>query len=343
MTTNQISHLSTDQISTLESADLRALGNASIASLTTDQLVAITTDQFQTLTANQVAHFTTAQMHALTTDQVVAFTTDQIVALTTAEIGAMTMTQINAFEGGDVGVMSSPQLDALFGATPIVLDLDGTGIHTLSASNGVNFDLAGTGTTSKVGWVTGNSGLLAMDRNHDGTINDGTELFGLGTKNADGTRAGNGYAAMALEDSNHDHKLTAADAHFKDLKVWVDVNHDGKSDAGELHGLADFGIVSLDLQHVTGTQTDNGNLLGMVSSYTTADGAQHQMADVLFAKDTGAAAPALSELLAGPAAEVLPATPSSAHAATTVAAAAPEPVITQTVMPIDEHKQQPLI
>jgi hypothetical protein len=282
-------------------------------------------------------------MHALTTDQIVAFTTDQIVALTTAEIGAMTMTQISAFEGGDVGVMSSAQLDAFFGATPIVLDLDGTGIHTTSAANGVHFDLNGTGTTNKVGWITGNSGLLVMDRNHDGQINDGTELFGVATKNADGTRAGNGYAALALEDTNHDHKLTTADAHFKDIKVWVDGNHDGKSDASELHGLADFGIVSLDLNHVTGSQMDNGNLLGMVSSYTTADGATHQMADVYFAKDTTAAtttAPALSELLAGPTADVLPAS-TTAHAA--VVAPAPVVAISQSILPVDDNKQQPLI
>jgi len=91
--------------------------------------------------------------------------------------------------------MTNAQVDALVSASPIVLDLNGDGVHTSAASQGVNFDLAGTGHSSKMGWTDGTDGLLAIDLNHDGRINDGTELFGVGTRLADGTRAGNGYAA----------------------------------------------------------------------------------------------------------------------------------------------------
>jgi len=158
-----------------------------------------------------------------------------------------------------------------------------------------------------VGWTAGADGLLAIDLNHDGRIDDGTELFGTGTQLASGKRASNGYEAMAQYDSNGDGQLTAADAHFADLRVWVDANHDGKTDAGELKTLADLGIASLDLHGLAGTATDHGNLLGLTSGYTTTDGATHAMADVWFAKDTGAAAaPALGDLLAAPAADVLP-------------------------------------
>ncbi|RYF06079.1 MAG: hypothetical protein EOO40_09550, partial [Deltaproteobacteria bacterium] len=52
----------------------------------------------------------------------------------------------------------------------------------------------------------------------------------------------------------------------------------------EFHGLADLGIVSLDLHATVGTRVDNGNLLGLVSSYTTTDGGTHDMAGVWFAK-----------------------------------------------------------
>jgi hypothetical protein len=197
-------------------------------------------------------------------------------------------------------------------------------VHTTSASQGVNFDLAGTGHSSKMGWTDGTDGLLAIDLNHDGKINDGTELFGVGTRLADGTRAGNGYAAMAQYDSNGDGKLTAADAHFKDLAVWVDANHDGKSEAGELKTLVDLGITALDLHGLAGTAADNGNILGLTSSYTTADGTSHQMADVWFTKDVTpattaeTATPGLHELLAAPATDLLPG--HAAEAATTVAA-----------------------
>ncbi len=81
------------------------------------------------------------------------------------------------------------------------------------------FDLVGTGLASKVGWVSPTDGLLVRDVNHDGKINNGTELFGSGTLLGNGLRAGNGYSALADLDSNHDGKITAADAHFSELKV----------------------------------------------------------------------------------------------------------------------------
>jgi len=102
--------------------------------------------------------------------------------------------------------------------------------------------------------------------------------------------------------------------------VWVDANHDGASQAGELKSLSQLGIVSLDLHGLAGHATDHGNLLGLTSSYTTADGSTHAMADVWFAKDSTSsdpsssvtssqppvAAPSLGDLLAAPASDVLP-------------------------------------
>ena len=239
--------------------------------------------------------------------------------------------------------MSIAQINAFLQATPIVLDLDGNGIHTLAAANGVNFDLLGTGHASKVGWVSPTDGLLVMDRNHDGKINDGTELFGVATLRPDGTRAGNGYAAMALEDSNHDGKLSAADASFKDLRVWVDANHNGVSDAGELKTLAELGIVSLDLHAQTGTAKDNGNLIGLVSSYTTTDGAQHEMADVWFAREAVSAAPKLSELLAAPAGEVLPASLAAAPATAPTAGPHEHAAVPHTPRGFGDSRPMPLI
>jgi hypothetical protein len=155
-----------------------------------------------------------------------------------------------------------------------------------------------------VGWASSTDGLLVMDRNHDGKINDGTELFGVATLDAHGHRAGNGYNAMALEDSNHDGKLTATDAHFADLRLWVDANSNGITDAGELHALAEYGITELSLNAQAGTGVDHGNVLGLTSSYTTADGAKHDMADVWFAKE---AAPQvhIDDLLTAPSADVM--------------------------------------
>ena len=65
----------------------------------------------------------------------------------------------------------------------------------------------------------------------------------------------------------------------------------GKTDTGELHGLAEFGIVELDLAAHAGTDMNNGNLIGLVSSFTKPDGSQHAMADVSFARDVAPAQP----------------------------------------------------
>jgi len=273
-----------------------------------------------------VVALTTTHMRALTTAELQAFTTDQIVAMETADLAALTMTQATAFTGTQLSAMSANQLDSLISTSPIVLDLDGNGVTTLAASAGVQFDLNATGHSSQVGWVGGNDGLLVMDRNHDGTINDGTELFGSATRLADGSRAGNGYAALAQMDSNHDGHISSQDAGFADLKLWVDANHDGKTDAGELHSLTELHITDLNLHASTGTAVDNGNLLALTSSYSTTDGASHDMADVWFRKDTTAASTpsvTVSDLLTAPSADVvLPTTTASAVAAPTDAHAA---------------------
>ena len=111
------------------------------------------------------------------------------------------------------------------------------------------------------------------------------ELFGSGTVLVSGKHAANGYMAMAGEDVNQDGELDALDASFKDMRIWVDANHDGKTDAGKLKLLADYNIAELNLDAARGTILDHGNLLGLVSSYTKTDGSHHAMADVWFAKD----------------------------------------------------------
>jgi hypothetical protein len=137
----------------------------------------------------------------------------------------------------------------------------------------------------------------------------------MGTILASGKRAKDGYVAMAEQDSNADGKLDANDANWKQMQVWVDTDHDGKTDGGELKSLDELGIASLDLNAVKGSGMDNGNLVGLISSYTTTDGSSHQMADVWFAKDVqpqtaeAAATVSLIDVLAAPSDALLGATP----------------------------------
>jgi hypothetical protein len=283
------------------------------------------------------------QIRALSSAQLTGLTSVQVSAMETADLAAMTTAQYRVLSliTADMAALSTDQINALLSATPMVLDLDGHGVQTLAAQQGVQFDLNGTGHTQQVGWVAGNDGLLVMDRNGDGVINNGNELFGSGTVLANGKHAVNGYQAMAAEDSNHDGQLTAADATFGKLQVWVDANHDGKTDLGELKGLADVGIVSLDLHATAGSTVDNGNVLGLVSSYTTADGARHDMADVWLAKQ--AAVPPVGDLLSAPPKDLLPAGPAPAEHAVQAAPAVHGPAHGHAWRDDDLQNQVPLI
>jgi hypothetical protein len=218
----------------------------------------------------------------------------------------------------------------------------------------VSFDLTATGTASQVAWVADGSALLVRDLNGDGAINNGTELFGAATVLANGQRAGNGYAAMAALDSNHDGHLSAADAKFSELKLWVDANHNGVTDGGELKALADMGVLEINLDFSKTTTTNNGNLLGMVSNWTATDGSSHQVADVWFAKAPAAdaTAPTVGELLAGPPADLLPPAPVAAASPVAQVHAAAERPAADPILSLppgqprpweDEQRQMPLI
>jgi hypothetical protein len=133
--------------------------------------------------------------------------------------------------------------------------------------------------------------LLALDRNHDGVINDGAELFGNSTKLASGAAAADGYAALRELDSNGDGIISAADTAYGDLRVWVDTNADGVSQAAELHTLADLKITQVSTNANAASQRDNGNWIGLTSSYQTVDGSTHETADVWFNADKSGLAP----------------------------------------------------
>jgi hypothetical protein len=95
--------------------------------------------------------------------------------------------------------------------TPLVLDLDGNGVRTLGLEAGVQFDLAASGSKRTTGWVGSGDGLLALDRNGDGAINDGSELFGSATRLADGSTARRLCKPWPRWMTNGDGKIDAKD------------------------------------------------------------------------------------------------------------------------------------
>jgi hypothetical protein len=166
-------------------------------------------------------------------------------------------------------------------ATPLILDLNGDGVHTTTLGKGVVFDMLGNGQSLQTAWVDTTDGLLALDLNNDRLINNGTELFGDSTRLGSGNKAQDGFQALAQYDGNQDGVIDGLDDVFANLKVWVDANQNGVSEASELHTLAQLNVRSVQLTNTPSTQMDNGNLLGLLSTWTDTSGHTHTLADVL--------------------------------------------------------------
>ena len=138
---------------------------------------------------------------------------------------------------------------------PLALDLDGNGISF--TKNGAYFDLGTDGFAERATWIGKGDGLLALDKNNDGKINNGSELFGDAMRKKDGTLAKDGFDALADYDLNKDGKIDAADDVYSKLRVWVDANGDGVTDDGELKTLAELGIRQLNLGNTAGNGVVN--------------------------------------------------------------------------------------
>ena len=170
---------------------------------------------------------------------------------------------------------------------PIILDLDGDGLETVGLNANIHFDHDGDGVLTKTGWAGQDDALLVWDRNANGTIDTGAELFGDFTPLPNGTLAPNGFAALAALDSNGDGILDAFDPAFAELKLWRDASQDGQTGSGELISLADAGIVSLNLANTLKNQNlANGNQLTREGTFTRADSTTSAMGEFKLATDT---------------------------------------------------------
>lgn len=188
----------------------------------------------------------------------------------------------NKFRDG-VGRQSFTHDDPYVNRTesPLVVDLNGDGIVTTSLTgSNVFFDLDGDGISQRTGWISPGDAFLTFDRNGNGRIDDGTELFG--------TASSNGFSILSQHDSNGDHVIDSNDADFAAMGVWRDVNGDGRTDDGELTSLQDAGIasVSLTTTHYSQPVTDRaGNIWTDTGKAITQGGTSLTVTDVWFKTD----------------------------------------------------------
>ncbi len=167
--------------------------------------------------------------------------------------------------------------------SPLVIDLDGDGIETLTTAGGVYFDHDGNGFRENSGWVGQDDGLLVRDINGNGQIDDGSELFGNHTLLSNGEKAANGFEALKDLDSNGDGVFNASDEAWNQIMIWQDRNSNGKVDSGELLTLESAGIAGIDLDYTHQEVVDaNGNAHKQSGTVVKNDGTTGSIADVWF-------------------------------------------------------------
>jgi hypothetical protein len=176
----------------------------------------------------------------------------------------------------------------------LVLDLDGDGLEISPLSKGIMFDSNAANSKTGSAWIGADDGLVVWDRNGNGLIDSGRELFGDETILATGPNAGHkasdGFTALADLDNDvngvADGKFDASDVQFADVRIWRDLNQDGISQADELQTLADSGVQNIQLANATPVNIRYTDAqLVKTGTFTRVDGSTSQAGSFILAQN----------------------------------------------------------
>ena len=147
--------------------------------------------------------------------------------------------------------------------SPIVINFAKGGYELTGAEAPIEFDIQATGQPVRIGWTApgADEALLCLDRNQNGTIDNGAELFGDATPLKNGQRAPQGFAALAELDDNHDGVIDRRDAVWSRLLLWRDLDHDGIAKRSEVSPVAGSALAAINLDaQWTGRRDSSGNM-----------------------------------------------------------------------------------
>lgn len=167
---------------------------------------------------------------------------------------------------------------------PLIIDFGTAGIDLCSLTDGVNFDLDNNGYAEKTAWIGTEDGFLALDRNGNGIIDNGGELFGDQVDIGEGRLSSSGFEALSMLDDNGDALIDESDDCYDKLLVWVDSNHNGYSEAEELHPLGYYEIKEIQLNHTEGSVVDEstGTMMAEFAAVVYQNGAEATIGEFWF-------------------------------------------------------------